>query len=176
MFILTDRTIYKKELANNTENLARMLVDHSRAALLSADRNNAGKCLSVLRTQRNIIAAAIYNQQGALFVKYQRQGSEEIIPFRPGNKQLKFTSLYCMVTLPVNAGNEQIGSIYIKSDLESLNSRFNRYFIMILLTVLLVTLIAFLIVIKLQKIVTAPLLNLVEIVKQISDGNYQPRF
>ena len=175
-FILNERSIYKKELANNTENLARMLIDHSRSALLSADRNNAGKCLSVLRTQRNIIAAAIYNHQGVLFAKYQRQGAEENFPLKPRNKRLNFTSLYCMVTLPVNAGNEQIGSIYIKSDLESLNSRSNRYFIMIFFTVLLATLIAFLIVIKLQKIVTVPLLNLVEIVKQISDGNYQIRF
>ena len=68
-------------------------------------------------------------------------------------------------------GSEVLGSIYLKSDLKRLQSRVRKYIGIVSVTIFICLLFAFMITLRLQKIVSGPIGHLAEVAKSVSESN-----
>jgi hypothetical protein len=69
-FITYDLVTFRQTMVQNLVTQARTIADNTTAALAFRNENDAANVLASLRTDPHIAAAAIYDAQGALFVKY----------------------------------------------------------------------------------------------------------
>lgn len=91
---------YRKTIANQLRIQAEMLAENSAAALAFNDTDEAENLLRSLRTEPNILAAALYHTDSTLFVQMALAGSHpvpESISGIEGNFENKFKILVPVV-------------------------------------------------------------------------------
>src|SRR3954452_10846224 len=75
---------FRRTLAANMTVLAQIVGSNTTAALAFEDPKNAQEVLSALSAERQITAAAIYDDKGRVFASFPPDGSEIAIPPSPG--------------------------------------------------------------------------------------------
>lgn len=96
------------------------------AALVFNDRNAAQDYVRALSANAEITAAAIYDAGGTLFASYSRFENRPL-PMRGELHDPVFTDDRVIVTVPVMQGGATIGTVYIRSVIEPIQSRLPRY-------------------------------------------------
>src|SRR4051794_12489823 len=69
-FMAYDLTTFRQSMSQNLMTLARIIAENSNAALKFKDPEDSRQVLMSLRAEPHIIAAALYDKDGNLFVKY----------------------------------------------------------------------------------------------------------
>lgn len=170
---------YRKDAAT----LSALLAQSVNSALLSLDAKAAQRALDGLRTVRDVLRAEIYDKSGHLFASYARKDNGFKAPriFDPSQYQeaAHFGSLALDNVAPVlslSPDKEQIGIITIRLDLIKAYTHLAYQIGAILLAGLLsLSLIAVLLT-KLQKSITLPLLSLSEAMHKVSKyGDFSAR-
>ncbi|MGB7281277.1 MAG: response regulator [Candidatus Acidiferrum sp.] len=179
-FIAYDMLTFRATMVRNLSTQAQIIGSNSVSALLFNDPQSAENTLSALRAAHNILSAGIYTANGALFASYSRDPghSAAAIPSLPpgqleahwfGDKDIVF------VRSIVFQGKTN-GTVYIRSDLEELDSRLQKY-VGIAGIVLAVCLIAALLVSSIfRRAVAEPIIRLAGVAKVVSrEKNYSVR-
>ncbi|NDF11949.1 MAG: HAMP domain-containing protein [Proteobacteria bacterium] len=156
--------------------LATVIGSRSTAAISFGDNQLASENLSSLNATASILGACIYNADGSVFARYDRNGSKtDSCPKNPplGNAfQGEILSLHQQIL----QGGEPVGSIYIVSDLSTVREYVTRYLGYALAFACLALLVSYTISVKLQEIVSGPINHLVATARQISEQqNYSVR-
>ena len=131
------------------------------AEAAASNKQYVEELLGALRTMPNVIQAVVYLRDGTPFANYHRNRKQA--PSAPPvlrNKEYSFGSDSVDVVVPMKVDGEEMGAIYIQSDLEQLHSRMAWYSGMVVLVFSACVVIAFFLLSRLQAQITGPILEL----------------
>jgi PAS domain S-box-containing protein len=176
-FIVTDLVIFRRMLGNDLLTQAKIIGLNSTAALVFEDDKAATESLSVLRVKPEVVAAALYRKDGKLFARYLRKGaSEKSVPMRPGCRGVCFEREALTVFQNVSAPSGVVGTVCVQSDMRHWHARLRRYLTIVLALVAGAAMVTLLISLRLQRMISNPILQLAGTMKTVSASkNYSLR-
>lgn len=142
---------------------------NSTAALAFDSKADAEEILGALKAEPHIIAAGIYDANGNLFCSYPSGTGLEVLPQKPGAAGYGFIGSSLEGFQPIIQGKRQLGTLFLRSDLEAMNSRFKLYSVIVILILCFSFILSFLLSRLLQKGLSTPVLALAEIAKAVSE-------
>lgn len=164
---VTDLVSYRNTLIHEIETLGRVIGSNNTASIIFQDKGTAFESLSALESEPNVVSASILTESGHIFVQYNRQETEKIIAPDSNNSGVQFQDNYLLVLQPIILGEEKIGYIFIQTDLKGLYARIWWYGGVVLGVLVISFLAAFILTTNFQKVISDPILNLTEVVKDI---------
>ena len=161
----------RRAMATDSATLADVLARNSTAALTFHDVRTAQDVLQALRAEPSVTAACIYTGDGKPFATYVRQGRDsKFVPPLAQGQATRFESGHLIQFRDIVLDGEAVGTIYIESDLQRLDTRLREYTLAFLATLLATIALAFLLAARLQRPISRPLVDLVQTAKAISDS------
>jgi signal transduction histidine kinase/CheY-like chemotaxis protein len=172
-----DVVTFRRAVAQNLAVLGDVLAGNSTAALTFHDAESARDVLRALRAEPDVTAACIYTSDGKPFAEYGRGTNDSsLIPPAAQAESTQFKNGHLILFRKIVLVGEQVGTLYLESDLERLHSRLRGYTITFVLTLLVTFSLAFVLASRFQKPISEPVLNLVETTKAVSGrGDYSLR-
>ncbi len=160
---------FRKEMVADLTSLADVMARSSTAALSFQDPGAGADTLRSLSARKPIVAAALYDEQGALFARYP-QGAEVKFPGRPGPAdRAVFIDGGLIVFHPVTLKGERIGMVYLRSDLSELAARIKVQAIAVGAVFLVSGFAAVFLSSGLQRLVSGPVVDLSMTAKSITE-------
>jgi signal transduction histidine kinase/DNA-binding response OmpR family regulator len=179
-FIAYDMVTFQGNMVRNLSTQAQIIGSNTASALLFNDQHSAENTLSALRASPEILSACIYTPDGRPFATYSRDqaGQVQALPaIPPGQTEIHWlrNNEIVLVRSIVFQG-KPTAIVYIRSGVEELNRRLERY-AGIAAIVLLASMLAALLVSSIfRKAVAEPIVRLAEMAKIVSrDRNYSLR-
>lgn len=161
----TFREITKTQIST----LGKIIAANSTAALAFDSRNDANEILDALKAEKNIIAAALYDEKGNLFAKYPVGINNYMVPVKPGKESYHFKDYHLEGFQAVVQGDKQLGTLYIQFDMAGMYARLRLYGLIAFLVITLSFLVAYFLSKSLQKAISKPILKLAQTASIISD-------
>jgi PAS domain S-box-containing protein len=162
IFTLYDRSSFRRAKESELAQSATMIGFISTAALTFNDARSAREILKVLQANPHITTACLYQNGVGVLATYRRAGLEG--RGCPEAKEKAITVDARLMTLfqPVVLNEEVIGTIYLEADMDDARQRLLR-FVAVDFVVSLVSLgIAYLLAIRLQRVISRPIRELGE--------------
>ncbi len=150
--------------------LTKLTAMNNAAAVMFEDASGIKQMLANLHIAPNIESAALYNSDGKLLGRFQRQNSAYSPPENLPESDIVVSPGLISVSQPITVDNERIGGIYIASStvqLEQLIQQLIHILVYISLGVLLVTI---LFASYLQQLITRPILELTRLMNSITNS------
>ncbi len=94
--------------------LGGVVAKNSTAPLAFQHAGDAGEILSALQSERHIEAAALYDQDGKLFVTYPTDATAKAFPAVPGVDGYRIETAYLVGFEPVVKDAKRLGTLYLK--------------------------------------------------------------
>ncbi len=177
--ILTSRNMIVQELVT----MGNIIASNSTAAVIFEDRNAAQEILSALRNKPSIVAASIYRNDGSLFVHYRPQNGAAAADALAaedwraasargdahGQAEAHWLSGYIDLYAPILLEDTKVGAVYIRSSLSDMYSVIATYLAVVAGVILLGFWIALVLSSRLQKIISRPILDLLNTMETVSD-------
>jgi signal transduction histidine kinase/CheY-like chemotaxis protein len=167
-FIAYESVQLRSETAQVLITLAEMTAAHSTAPLSFEDPKAAEEVLRALDAERHILKACIYDRANHVFARYARNGNPASFPGIPRARGEYFGRGGLDLYGRINLESEVLGTIYIHSDLEQVNSRLRRHSAILGLAMLAACLIALLLSSRLQRVISGPILHLAATAGEVS--------
>jgi two-component system, sensor histidine kinase and response regulator len=147
--------------------LAEITADDSTAALTFADQKTAEELLSGLREKRSIVYAALCSADGRILARYRRDtlAAQARRPLDSGTLK----SGRMVVAQKILLDNQPIGSIYLESDMDEVNSRLREFAGIVVATLVVALLLAFLLSAQLQTVISVPIARLARTAQAVSE-------
>jgi signal transduction histidine kinase/CheY-like chemotaxis protein len=169
MFIAYDQGLLRKNMVRDISTLAEIIADRSTAAIAFNDPVSAKETLSALSAKQSIVASCIYGDTGQMFNCYFRGAQKTDFPARPEKDGYLFRDSHLIMFRPIFLEKERIGTVYIKADLNELNDILKQNSITAASVMLISLLVAFFLSSRLQRLISIPILNLVQSAKIVSE-------
>ena len=172
-----DLHVFRQMMELDMATLADVIAGNSTAALTFHDTQAAHDVLSALHAEPHITAACIYGSDGKAFATYQRdEKGRGTIPVSPRPHGTYFDHERLAEFRPIRLAGESIGVVYLESDLDEMRTRMRGYALVLGMVLLISTTVAFLLAWRMQKLVSEPILELVNAAKLVSnEKNYTLR-
>src|SRR6266511_3629001 len=176
-FVTYERVEFRQDMVDDLSVKAELFAEQSTAALSFKDPKAATEILHKLVAQKHIAAACIYGSDGHVFAQYQRADAhEDFSPPAPQKNGHWFDDRYLELFRDILLNGKAIGTVYLKSDLLELNTRLLQYANIVIYVLLISIGVAWLLSLRLQKIVSQPILHLAKTARAVSAGkNYSLR-
>ncbi len=170
-FIVNDLISFKSAMVNDMTILTRITAANCQASVDFGDSETAGETLSALRMNPNVVSACIRDKDGERLARYSRDGGKAE---DEGSVRMPFGAFFkdnhLSVHEPIMSADKVIGSCCIDSDLNRLYGRLVRNVIIAVLILGLATLLAFFLSSIFQKLISNPILHLLETTIAVSKG------
>jgi signal transduction histidine kinase/ActR/RegA family two-component response regulator len=157
---------YHQNLITDMTTQAELLGHMTAPALTFDDKRLATENLNLLRTRSTVRAAAIYNAKGVLFSTYLSAGEQGAFPELPESDLVRVEGDHIVLFKRIVSEKEILGTVYLRADYE-LFSRILDYLGIAALVTIGAMFIAFLLSIRLQKVVTGPILAIAGITREV---------
>ncbi|MEN6624397.1 MAG: ATP-binding protein, partial [Smithella sp.] len=167
---VSELLFFRHSLMEKLDVQAKIIGTNSRAALIFKDKQAAEKILKALNSSHNIACAILKDKEGEQIAYYSRSANEHACSWpkiAPDMPRFGMNSLDILKT--ISHDNENIGSLYIHSDLMDI---YNRLLWVILIVVGAVTFslaAAYILLTRLQHTITQPLFHMADIMRTISE-------
>ncbi|MCK5544075.1 MAG: response regulator [Desulfobulbaceae bacterium] len=174
--------------------LAKTIGINSRAPLTFNDSTSALETLSALSAVPDVTTATIFTPDGSPFAHYKRPGNQKkSLPEKDNSIETNFSRVkieadegmfegfplfdsYFDVFEDIYLDGEKIGIVWIEKDMSLLYKNLGAYAIIGVLALLFTTLIAYLLALKLQPIISRPIIGLARTMERVSsEKNYSIR-
>ncbi len=178
IFFAYDKSQYEISTLRELNILAEIVGNNAEASIIYEHQLSANEILGTLVANKNIKIARIYNPDRTLFAEYLSDSTyaETNIDFIASKDTFAFQDNALLINRHIFFDNEDIGSIFLYSGLDDYSQRINNFikvFIIILVTAFIISL---LISIWLQQLISKPIINLTNIMQQVSENsNYSVR-
>jgi signal transduction histidine kinase len=130
-FVVYDQLSVRSALVGNLSAQCEIVGANSISAITFNDAEATTKTLAVLRNLSGIKSAWIVTPDDHVFAQFSRDGLEDLSSspkLGPGEDEAHwFTSDYLLLARQITWEGKNIGTVYIRSDLEVLNRRLRRY-------------------------------------------------
>jgi signal transduction histidine kinase len=175
-FFVYEFYAFRQTATQKLSTVAKVIATNSTAALAFDNHEDAYKILLGLKTEPHIVAASLYDKKGNLFSHYPANLAINNFPVSLGMGGFRFSLSHLEGFEPVVEGNRQLGTLYLKSDLEDMYERLRLYGIITISVIALSLILAYILSKILQKSISKPILALAETTKSISEkGDYSQR-
>ncbi len=160
---------FRRSLTVNLSVLAQIIGSNSTAALAFEDQKNAREILSALTAERQVSAAAIYDQRGQIFASFPENRDRAEFPARPENDGYFFAGSHLSMFQPIRLEQQRLGTIYVRAELREMYSRLLVYAVLLLFVAGCSFLGALLLSRVLQRHISAPILALAKVATAVSE-------
>jgi PAS domain S-box-containing protein len=170
-FAIRERQQFRATMSRDFAILADMFDDNVASGLAFNDAASIEQTLRTLGANRHILAACVYDHHGNIVARYERAagGLPFAFPAARATAQ-RFESNRLDTFQDIVLTGEQIGSVYIASDLEEMRERAWRYAFTAAGLLLLCSLVAWLLASRLQKLISEPLVELARTTAAVAGG------
>jgi PAS domain S-box-containing protein len=168
-------TGFKQVLKRNTEVMADVMGVWISPALSFKDKDAARETLSALKAEPNVLSACIYNSQGDVFATYYREGAPKTLfpPRREDSFAFEKDTLNLFHTFRFD---QDEGTVFIQADLRVVKERLRTYVGIIAFVMMSATLVAFILSLRLQRLISNPISHLADTANQVAQQkNYSIR-
>lgn len=178
-FTIYEQDLFRRTMARDFAILADMFGDNVASGLAFNDSASIEQTLRTLEANRRIIAACVYDTQGAVVGTYQRAGPGAVGRFefpaaRPTGQFFGPNRLDSFKTIEL--AGENIGVVYIGADLGELRERAWRYLAIVGILLAGCLLVALLLASRLQRLISQPIVDLAQTVATVTTNkNYSVR-
>ncbi len=149
---------------------ANMMAEGCKATLTFDAREEAKDNLSMLQADPSVEYACLYDKEGNLFAAYQRKDIQDVIvPPTVEPEGCYFQEDALILFKPLEQDEENIGTLYIHSDLKEMRADLYRKIILLAMITSMACLIAYLLAAKFQKLITRPISNLVDATRVVTE-------
>ena len=159
---------FRHTMPRQQDTLAEIVGANCAAAVVFNDEKSAERTLSALQAEPHIVAACLYTTDGQPFATYARPDAKHWRPPAVPADGATFGSDRLFVTRPVTRDRERIGTMYVESDLRQMNERLFRYAGIVFAVLLIALSLALMLSARLQRVVSDPILHLVETSQAVS--------
>lgn len=168
-FIGWNQNMLRNRMIKNLSTRAQMVAESCKASLAFQDNKDAEKILEALHVDNSIVFGGIYDDKDALFAAYYR--NDNTVKNLPANFKsvFDFSNDSLTVSCAVVLDNQRIGTICLQSDLSSLRESLYHSIKTITLVIILSLMAVFLISTRLQRFISAPLLSIAKLAKDVSE-------
>ncbi|HEY0962610.1 MAG TPA: ATP-binding protein [Pseudomonadales bacterium] len=160
IFMAYDISSYRSLRVNDANTQLSLLAYSSIPALEFEDKKVAAENLDLMALRPSVRAAAIYDARGRLFAEYRRAGAQHDFPELPGGDSIEQDLHSLVATSRILRDGEILGTAYLAADFPLLE-RILRYVGVLVLVALAAMLMSALVALKLQSLITKPLLSIV---------------
>ena len=167
-FVVYDVINFRKKISDELQTLAEIIASNNTGSISFMDAEAASESLLSLQANKHIVGACIYLKNGNSFATFKKNdsGEEIIFPLSP-SEGIFFSTNYLEVVKKVQIKNEPIGLIYIKSDLNELYEGLKSFLWISFFILITALAIAFFITVRLQSVISKPILKLAGIAKEL---------
>ncbi len=169
-FLSYDVITLRRNIVDHLHSLADITAANVAAALTYNDPKSADLVLQALQAEPHIVAARIYDSHGQAFASYRRILS--VLPARlpqlspPAGSRLERDQVTeCDAVM---FEGESIGSVFLVSDLQEIQGRMWRFVLFVMILMIASSGAAFLVAVLLKRLISKPILDLVETTRTIS--------
>lgn len=175
--VVNEYFTFRHSLVAALQAQARMTGANSMAALAFSNRKDAEEILGALGAVPNITHAVIFAADGKVFARYSRKnGAGDYAPRPVENQGYRYTWNRLDIFEPIILDREVIGTIFLQSDLDEMYARLSWYIQGSVVVLVLSLLIAYLLLVRLQRAITGPILDLAGAMNTVSrDKNFAVR-
>lgn len=177
-FVVYELLTARSQSQVQTATLARIIAANSTAALAFRDEQDASEVLAALKTEPNVIAAALYDERGAIFARYaSKEAAGVAFPASVQSDGYRFHSGYLEGFESVSEHRERrLGTLYIRSDLRPVYQRFWLYAVIAAAVMSASLLLAYVLSRLLERQISRPVLSLAQTARAISErGDFSVR-
>jgi PAS domain S-box-containing protein len=168
-FFIYEYAAFRKATSRHISTLAEIVASNSTAALAFRSAADAAETLSALRTEPQVVAAALFDAQGRLFARYPDNLPLATLPQIPGPAGFSFDGSRLAGFQPV-VQKGRLGTLYLECDTGPIMRAWLVDSVEIALAVMaVVVLVAYGLSRALQKQVSEPILDLAETARAISE-------
>jgi PAS domain S-box-containing protein len=168
-FDLYERTSFRGAMTSELSALADTLGANTAASLAFNDRKSATDVLGALRAEKHIVGACLYDNYGAIFAEYRRDGNGTGLAMPPRREDGEVFGKESVIHYQtVSLGGEKSGAIAIISDLGALQGKFKQYTEISIIVILLSVLATYLVSSRLLRLITEPILHLADIAGRVT--------
>lgn len=168
MFV-TETTSFRNTIVRDIAIKAEIIGNQCTAALLFNVSKDAEETLGALRADPHIVFAAVYATTGKLFATYRAKRDDGLPPLPPLLKEgYRFGIDHLDLVQPIILQHEQVGTIYIRSDLQNLSILLMKFAVAAIVVLIVSLFVAYVLASKLQRAITGPVTDLVGIMERIT--------
>jgi len=174
--MLYDLMTFRASMVRNLSTLGAVIADNSTAALAFRNERDAREVLSSLRADPQVVAAALYDARGNLFVTYPPKAPAKDFPAAAREFGHHFERRQLLVFEPISQGGDHLGSVYLRADLRDFYSRLRIYLGFSALILIGSTIVALVFSNRPQSRISGPLRALAQTARIISErGDFSVR-
>lgn len=168
---------FRRSTIASAASIASITAYSAHTPLTFGDETGAHQALSALEAEPRVAGAIVYDTQGEYFASYRRQGvSTSIFRDVPVGEDLAFLGPWFYYSLPISNGNEPLGSLTLVMSLNMLYENILFGVLVALGMLPLGALLAFFATSRLQRVITGPIANLLDVSLSVRDkGDYSLR-
>lgn len=159
---------FRQNTVRQLSTLGRIVAANSAAALAFRNLDDAREILGSLKAEPHIVAAGLYDENGALFSKYPPTLPDAAVPASPGAEEYRFELGHLAGFQSVDERNRRLGTLYLKADLGALRERLKLYGGIVVLVIGCSLLLAYFLSSILQRQISRPILALAETATAVS--------
>ncbi len=158
---------YQKSWIDDLDTQARIIASASAPALSFDDPKAASENLALLQQRPRITAAAVYHADGRLFASYVRPDAEGSgVPAAAGRPGITIDNGRIELSRTISENQQAIGTVFLQSQFDIVGRLVD--YLLILAAVMLTSLvIAALVTSRLQSSVTAPILEVAQVARNV---------
>ena len=186
IFVGSQIISYKRLVVGELRAVGDMISHNVTAAVVFEDRQAAEEILSALRVKRGAVAARIYTMDGQLFAEFLADDAgakAAALPIpsgvsgtspaavddgRNGGDSLEFADGFVDLLAPIVLDGETIGTVAIRYDMTRVYDIVDAYLVLAAVVVVFLILLAAFIASRLQKVITEPVLHLLDTMQTVS--------
>ena len=168
-FMTYDLITFRESIRRSLTTLAQVTAENSTAALAFGNEKDATETLSSLRLEPQIVAAALYDGDGKLFVQYPTNLPASSFPDAPSMDGYRFEMGHMLLFQGARRDNNLLGTLYLKSDMRFFYARVKVYSAIVALIMIGSLIVALVLSDRLQKRISDPIVALAGAAKTVSE-------
>ncbi|MEO6323166.1 MAG: response regulator [Thermoanaerobaculia bacterium] len=174
-YFFYDVVTFRRMMRDDISLLGRTLEVNASTALVYNDRQTAELILGGLRAHPHILASCLLRPDGTLFAQQVRADllSTFAVPKAPAGANLDqavFEGNKLLLWRTVSFSGKPVGTLYLESDTKEIRTRIRDYGIFLGLVLLAGFLVTLALSSVLQKVISGPILRLVEVERRVSEN------
>jgi signal transduction histidine kinase len=178
-FLIYDLITFRHLLSQDLVTQAEIIGNNSAAPMAFKDKVAATATVWALKAKEDVVLAVLYTTDGNIFASYVRTDTNipaPLPPHPPRTRGFHFTGGYFEVSRDVTLNGNDVGVLFLQSDMRQWDARVRRYVSILLIFVLASGFFAWLVSSKLQVLIAGPILHLASTMKMVSTNkSYQIR-
>jgi signal transduction histidine kinase/DNA-binding response OmpR family regulator len=168
--VWNERRAFRQEMLDNAVVIARVTAENAVPDLAFGDREAAGKTLSKLASIPSAERAFLFDSDGHLFAAWYRSGHATQPP-AVGDGARLWSGAHLDVGEPVAFKSERYGRIVLEMTTAGLREKLRGHLLTLVFLTASVIAAALLLAVRLEKIVSTPVLSLAALAREISENH-----